>query len=179
MGVTAHYEAGLGIRPPRKSGKVRGVAREVVPGGGAELWHCDHDHAPGVRSCQILTPAQQEEASRCARDWIAGQIRDGALLDMPVRYDPSFPSGSWEPAGPPGAAELNEDQLGYLRSLVRMDLRKQFRAIARFEVRPGQDLDEAAAVLAGFRSGFAFRKAAYQALGGDPERMTPETGETP
>ena len=47
--VIPHYEAGHGIRPPNRRGRYRAVAWECVPGGGMELWHCDHDHAPGVR----------------------------------------------------------------------------------------------------------------------------------
>jgi len=82
--VTPHYEAGLGIRPPRKGGRVRGVAHEVVVGGGMELWHCDHDHAPGVRNCQQLTDVQRAEAQECSRAWIQEQIEQGRLYPMPV-----------------------------------------------------------------------------------------------
>jgi hypothetical protein len=82
--VTAHYEAGSGIRPPRRGGRYRAVAHEVVPGGGMELWHCDHDHAPGIRSCQQVSDAQRAEAETCAAVWLRGQIEDGRLYSMPV-----------------------------------------------------------------------------------------------
>jgi len=82
--VTPHYTAGSGIRPPTRRGKVRGVAREIVPGGGMELWHCDHDHAPGVRSCQDLTVAQRTDALQCAQAWLNRQIAARLIMDMPV-----------------------------------------------------------------------------------------------
>jgi hypothetical protein len=82
--VEPHYVAGSGIRPPRRDGKYRGVAREIVPGGGLELWACDHDHAPGVRSCQLVTEAQRAEAEQCAVAWLARQIVDGFIVSWPV-----------------------------------------------------------------------------------------------
>lgn len=83
--AVSRYEAGAGIRPPRKSGKVRGVLHEIVPGGGMELRHCDHDHAPGVRDCGQLTPAQRAEAAACARAWAETEIAAGRLYPWPVR----------------------------------------------------------------------------------------------
>lgn len=82
-----HYEAGSGIRPPRRGGKVRAVAREVVPGGGMELWHCDHDHAPGVRDMRQVTQAQRDVTEACAATWLAGEIADGRLQPMEVRTE--------------------------------------------------------------------------------------------
>jgi hypothetical protein len=82
--VTAHYEAGSGIRPPRKSGRFRAVAREVVPGGGLELWHCEHDHAPGVRDVRQASEEQRVSAQACALAWLARQIEDGHLYAMPA-----------------------------------------------------------------------------------------------
>ena len=79
-----HYLAGQGIRPPDRRGKVRGVAHECVPGGGMELWHCDHDHALGVRSCLQLTDTQRAEAQSCAAAWLQRQILDGRLYSLPV-----------------------------------------------------------------------------------------------
>lgn len=114
--VIAHYEAGLGIRPPRKSGKVRGVAREVVPGGGMELWSCDHDHAPSVRSCLDLTRDQHAEATRCARDWLATQIHDGHLTRMPVRDEGEGEDAIVIPI--PDSA----DPVDYLTGLLARDL---------------------------------------------------------
>jgi hypothetical protein len=81
------YEARAGIRPASKKGKVRGVASEVVPGGGIELRYCDHDHAPGVRDCRALTGAQRAEAAQCASGWLASQITGGYLTDLPVHLD--------------------------------------------------------------------------------------------
>jgi hypothetical protein len=82
-----HYEAGLGIRPPNRRGRVRGVARERLVGGGMDLWYCDHDHAPGVRDCRVLTPAQRAEATDCAAAWITAGVRGGALFPMPITRD--------------------------------------------------------------------------------------------
>jgi hypothetical protein len=88
LAASQWYEVGVGIRPPRKSGKVRGVAREHVEGGGLELWHCDHDHAPGVRSIQQLTPAQREAAEACAGAWVREQQAVGGLFaSWPVKRD--------------------------------------------------------------------------------------------
>jgi hypothetical protein len=82
--VTAHYEAGSGIRPARRGGRFRAVAHEVVPGGGLELWACDHDHAPGVRDVRQVSDAQRAGAEACAAEWLARQIEDGHLYSMPV-----------------------------------------------------------------------------------------------
>jgi hypothetical protein len=78
------YVAGHGIRPPRRGGKVRGVAREIVPGGGVELWHCDHDHAPGIRDCRKLGSLQRAEAQQCAAAWLDRQVAAGRITAMPV-----------------------------------------------------------------------------------------------
>lgn len=89
--ITPHYEAGYGIRDARgrsrASGKVRGVAREIVAGGGMELWACQHDHAPGVRDCRQLTTAQRKEAAACAAAWAENEITAGARYPMPVEWD--------------------------------------------------------------------------------------------
>lgn len=86
--AVSRYEAGAGIRPPRRSGKVRGVLHEIVPGSGMEIWHCDHDHAPGVHDCRQLTAEQRTEAVACARNWAGGQIAAGHLYPWPVRDEP-------------------------------------------------------------------------------------------
>lgn len=83
--VTAHYEAGAGIRPPTRTGTFCAVAREVVHGGGMELWHCGHDHAPGVRIAYQASPEQHAEAVQCARAWLQHQISTGTLADLPVQ----------------------------------------------------------------------------------------------
>jgi hypothetical protein len=85
--VTPHYEAGSGIRPPRKSGKFRGVAREIVVGGGMELWACDHNHAPGIHDVRLAAPEQQAAATTCAEQWLTGQISEGNLFPMPIERD--------------------------------------------------------------------------------------------
>jgi hypothetical protein len=82
--VSPHYTGGSGIRPPRKSGRYRGVAWEIVPGGGMELWHCDHDHAPGVHSCPQVSDAQRTEAEQCAMTWLEQQIAGGLITGWPV-----------------------------------------------------------------------------------------------
>lgn len=82
--TVSRYEVYPGIRPPRKSGKIRGVAAEVVPGGGLELWSCEHDHAPGVRRVQDLTPQQAAEAMGCAESYLAGRMDNGTLHRMRV-----------------------------------------------------------------------------------------------
>lgn len=78
------YEVGAGIRPPRTSGRVRGVAREVEPSGGIELWHCEHDHAPGVRDCRKLTEEQTAAAQACAERWLEDQMASGVRPRLPV-----------------------------------------------------------------------------------------------
>ena len=83
-----HYEISAGVRhPTRLSGKVRGVVYENVPGGGLELWYCDHDHAPGIRNMRRISDGQREDAYRCAEDWVSGQIADGSLHLLPVRRE--------------------------------------------------------------------------------------------
>jgi hypothetical protein len=83
MEAQPRYVAGFGIR----RGKLRGVAREFAPGGGLELWYCDHDHAPGVRRCPDLTPAQRAGAQQCALSWLVTQIQDGWLQSLPARTE--------------------------------------------------------------------------------------------
>ena len=89
--VIPHYEAGHGIRPPNRRGRYRAVAWELVPGGGMELWHCDHDHAPGVRKVQDASETEREAAEQCARNWLAGRISDGHLHPLPVIRE-----GEWD-----------------------------------------------------------------------------------
>ena len=79
------YEVHSGIRPPRKSGKVRGVLEERVPGGGMELWSCEHDHAPGVKDIRQLTPDQHQAAEDCARAHAEQEKLAGRLFGWPVR----------------------------------------------------------------------------------------------
>jgi hypothetical protein len=74
--------------------------------------------------------------------------------------------------------DLTDNQVAYLRGLVRVSIRKQRQSVAGFAPKPGQDPAEAAAVLAKFRAQLAFREAAYEALGGNPETMS-ETGGNP
>jgi hypothetical protein len=74
--------------------------------------------------------------------------------------------------------DLTDDQVTYLRGLVRVSIRKQRQSVTGFSPKPGQDPAEAAAVLDRFRDNLAFREAAYKALGGNPETMS-ETGGNP
>lgn len=71
---------------------------------------------------------------------------------------------------------LAEAQAHYLRGLIRMDIRKQRRKIAGFAPMPGQDPDEAAAVLKHFGQRLEFMLDAYRMLGGDPDRIAPRGG---
>jgi hypothetical protein len=89
--TVARYEGGIGIRPPRKGGKVRGIARVYEPDGGMELWACDHNHAPGVKSCEDVTPEQRAEASQCAKAWLDGQVAAGHLAVLPVMIEGDMP----------------------------------------------------------------------------------------
>jgi hypothetical protein len=84
---TVRYAASSGIRPARRGGKVRGVAYEYEPGGGMQLWYCDHDHAPGVKRCQELTDEQRAEAQACAEAWLRDQIASGQLSPRPITQD--------------------------------------------------------------------------------------------
>ncbi len=78
------YEVSAGIRPPRRSGRVRGVAYAVEPGGGMEIWHCEHDHAPGVHDMRNVPDAQREDAYQCAERWLEEQMARGARPRLPV-----------------------------------------------------------------------------------------------
>jgi hypothetical protein len=69
---------------------------------------------------------------------------------------------------------LSDDQARYVRSLVRMHIRKMRKTITRFAPKPGQPPDEAAEVLKRFTEKTEFAEETYQALGGDPEQLTPE-----
>jgi hypothetical protein len=89
--IIPHYEAGNGIRPPNSRGRYRAVAWETVPGGGMELWHCGHDHAPGVRDVRRASDAQREAAIACARAYLDGRIADGSLYPLPVIRE-----GEWD-----------------------------------------------------------------------------------
>ena len=53
---------------------------------------------------------------------------------------------------------LTKDERDYLRSLVRMDIRKKERTLAKFTPKPGQDAVEAETVLAEFREHLSFRR---------------------
>lgn len=73
---------------------------------------------------------------------------------------------------------LTSDQAHYLRGLVRMDIRRQLRKIARFAPMPGQSAAEAALVLEHFTERLGHMRAAYRALGGDPDQMAPRGGKS-
>jgi hypothetical protein len=64
---------------------------------------------------------------------------------------------------------LDTDQLGYLASLVRMDIRKRERAVAKFAPRPGQDPAEAAEFLAKMENHLEWKRGVLITLtGGAP-----------
>lgn len=65
--------------------------------------------------------------------------------------------------------DLTDQQLKYLRSLVRMSLRKRRKTIDRFAPKADQDPREAADTLAAFKADLAFRERVYIALGGHLE----------
>jgi hypothetical protein len=67
--------------------------------------------------------------------------------------------------------ELRERELGYLRSLVRVSVRKQRRAVVGFRAFPGQDPDEAVEALARIQASLEFRECVYVLLGGDLDAM--------
>lgn len=86
--AVSRYTIGYGIRPPDSRGKLRGVAREIVPGGGMELWSCQHDHAPGLRSVRDVSAFQRGQAQLCAADWLDGEIAAGRLHPLPIETEP-------------------------------------------------------------------------------------------
>lgn len=59
---------------------------------------------------------------------------------------------------------LKGDELEYLRSLVRMDIRKRQKSVERFTQREGQSDQEAQAILASFKSNVRFRMGVYATL---------------
>jgi hypothetical protein len=64
---------------------------------------------------------------------------------------------------------LDAHQLGYLSSLVRMDIRKRERAVTRFRPRPGQDPAEAAEFLAKLENNLEWKRGVLAALAGGKE----------
>lgn len=82
--AVSRYEVHTGIRPPNRRGKAVGVVQEVVPGGGMEVRHCPHDHAPGKHRVADLTTAETEAALKCAEAWVAEQMDAGNLIRLPV-----------------------------------------------------------------------------------------------
>lgn len=73
---------------------------------------------------------------------------------------------------------LTNDQAHYLRGLVRMEIRRQLRKIARFAPVPGQSGAEAALVLDHFTERLEHMRDTYRALGGDPDQMAPRGGKS-
>lgn len=86
--AVSRYTIGYGIRPPNSRGKLRGVAREIVPGGGMELWSCQHDHATGLHDVRQVSSFQRRQAQLCAADWLDEQIQDGRLPSLPIETEP-------------------------------------------------------------------------------------------
>lgn len=63
---------------------------------------------------------------------------------------------------------MERDQMDWLASLARMDIRKRQRALARFTPKPGQDPAEAQAVREKLAADLAWKQEARAAL--DKER---------
>jgi hypothetical protein len=59
---------------------------------------------------------------------------------------------------------LTKNQVDYLRSLVRMDIRKRERALAAFKPREGQPLEEAEQIRAKQAEVLAFKREVHDAL---------------
>lgn len=59
---------------------------------------------------------------------------------------------------------LKGDELEYLRSLVRMDIRKRQKSVDRFTRRDDQTEEEAEAILASFKANVRFRMGVYASL---------------
>jgi hypothetical protein len=64
-----------------------------------------------------------------------------------------------------GGLGLSGDDLAYLRSLVRMDVRRKQKSVDRFAAKPGQGASEAAAALDHLKEGVAFRLRVLAKLG--------------
>jgi hypothetical protein len=62
---------------------------------------------------------------------------------------------------------MQREQFDYLRSLVRMDIRKRTRALARFAAKPGQDPAEAEAVREKMAGDLAWKHGVLDALNGE------------
>jgi hypothetical protein len=60
--------------------------------------------------------------------------------------------------------ELSSYQLGYLRQVVRHEIRRHQPGIDDFSARPGQGPEDAAAVLERFREAQQFRQGVYDTL---------------
>lgn len=71
---------------------------------------------------------------------------------------------------------MTKDQQAYLMRLVRMDIRKQRKNLARMRIRPGQSEEEYGSVLSRFTGNLRFAEEAYRSLGGDPDSITTVTG---
>jgi hypothetical protein len=59
---------------------------------------------------------------------------------------------------------MTKEARNYLRSLVRQDIRKKERNLAKFTPMPGQSAEEAAEVREKFERDLAFRREVYESL---------------
>jgi hypothetical protein len=89
------YEADWGRRPTRKSTTWwAGVVRELVDGGGMELWHCTHRHAGETEALDCAVAwAQAKGAQELAAHQPPGiqALRDTVIAElgsMPEFGDP-------------------------------------------------------------------------------------------
>jgi hypothetical protein len=68
---------------------------------------------------------------------------------------------------------LDENQAGYLRSLVRMEIRRRRRRLSSFAPHPGQSPAEADEMRAGMQGKLTWIEGVYLALDGDLAGMRP------
>jgi len=59
---------------------------------------------------------------------------------------------------------VTKNERDYLRSLVRMDIRKKERGLAKFAARPEQSREDAAAVRAALELNLEFRRGVLEML---------------
>lgn len=68
---------------------------------------------------------------------------------------------------------MNRDQLDYLAGLVRMDIRKRERALAKFAPKDGQDPAETEAVREKLAGQLAWKREVLEALRSARKQGTP------
>lgn len=58
-----------------------------MPGGGTDIFTCEHDHAPGVNRCLDISPDQLAEVIRCGRAWAEDQIARYQRPALPIVWE--------------------------------------------------------------------------------------------